>query len=280
MSGFSPAWLALREPADHRARDRGLLLALAEAFAGRDRITVVDLGCGTGSNLRACAEHLPRQQHWRLVDRDRALLAAAREELVAWSARSEAAGDALTLFRGDQTVTVSFVTADLAADFGEAFAPAPDLVTAAALFDLVSTAWMAQFAAAVAQAGATFYTTLTYNGREQWAPPHPADEAVAAAFHAHQRRDKGFGLSAGPDANEALGRAFTAVGYAVFTGESPWRLGATDKELIDELATGIAEAVRQTGAVDEAQIVSWLEARRRGSSSIVGHADLLALPSR
>ena len=37
--------------------------------------TVVDLGCGTGSNLRALAPPCPRRQSWRLVDRDPALLA-------------------------------------------------------------------------------------------------------------------------------------------------------------------------------------------------------------
>ena len=62
MSGFSPEWLALREPADTRARDPGLLGALAASLAGRDSVEVVDLGCGTGANIRAIAPELGATQ--------------------------------------------------------------------------------------------------------------------------------------------------------------------------------------------------------------------------
>lgn len=277
MSGFSADWLALREPADRRARNRELLLALAEAFADRDRVSVVDLGCGTGSNLRACAEHLPGRQHWRLVDRDPGLLAAAREQLLQWSDSGASHEGGLTLSRGDRTIAVTLVAADLSVDLERALAPSPDLVTAAALFDLVSEEWIARCAAAVAASGAAFYTALTYNGREEWAPPHPDDAAIAAAFHAHQRRDKGFGPASGPQATEVLERAFTARGYEVRTADSPWRLAHGEKPLIDELATGIAEAVRQTGQVEEASVASWLASRRKAATGVIGHTDLLAL---
>jgi len=81
LSGFDPGWLALREPADARARDRGLAARLAAAFAGRESIRVTDLGCGTGANLRATAPLLPPRQPWTPVDHDPALLAAPRAAL-------------------------------------------------------------------------------------------------------------------------------------------------------------------------------------------------------
>lgn len=73
VSGFDPTWLALREPADHRSRNQDVADALAARFALRDSVNVVDLGCGTGSNLRAMAELLPKNQSWTLVDHDPAL---------------------------------------------------------------------------------------------------------------------------------------------------------------------------------------------------------------
>src|SRR5690606_36909985 len=85
MSGFSPEWLALREPADMRARDPGLLAALAAHLAGRDAIEVVDLGCGAGSNIRTTAPALGPVQSWTLVDYDPVLLEAARAALMAWA---------------------------------------------------------------------------------------------------------------------------------------------------------------------------------------------------
>jgi SAM-dependent methyltransferase len=277
MSGFSADWLTLREPADHRARDRALLDALAGSFAGRDALRIVDLGCGTGSNLRATAPRLGLAQHWHLVDYDATLLAAARERLGAWADEAEAEGDDLRLSLGERRVRVSFHQADLAADPGAVLHHQPDLVTASALFDLVSVPWIERFAAAVAGQGAAFYTVLTYNGVEAWEPPHPTDAAVFRAFHAHQGGDKGFGPSAGPQATEALATAFRAQGYRVDLADSPWRLGPADRALVAELARGIAQAVRETGEVPEATIADWLQAREQAACT-VGHTDCLALP--
>ncbi|HEX2555184.1 MAG TPA: class I SAM-dependent methyltransferase [Microvirga sp.] len=275
MTGFSADWLALREPADHHARDPALVAALAGHLPGRT-VRVTDLGCGTGSNLRALAPHLGPAQHWHLVDHDPALLAAARARLSDWADAAAADGADLVLRAGDRTIRVSFGQADLARDPAAALGASPDLVTAAALFDLVSEAWIASFAAAVAERRALFYTALTYDGAERWEPPHPADAAMLAAFHAHQAGDKGFGPSAGPGATAALRAAFEARGYRVRTGDSPWRLG--DGSLLRELAKGAAAAVRETGQVPEAVIEDWLKARLAAAACTIGHTDLLALP--
>ncbi len=63
-----PDWLAVREPADHAARDAGLVAPLARALP--PHVRAVDLGCGTGSNLRALGPHLGPAQDWVLVDHD------------------------------------------------------------------------------------------------------------------------------------------------------------------------------------------------------------------
>ncbi|MFZ4711120.1 MAG: methyltransferase domain-containing protein, partial [Zwartia sp.] len=90
MTGFSAEWLALREPADHRARDQALQNTICEqleivAHAEQRAVRLIDLGCGSGSNLRALATRLPAQQHWTLVDYDPLLLAAARAALIGWA---------------------------------------------------------------------------------------------------------------------------------------------------------------------------------------------------
>jgi SAM-dependent methyltransferase len=278
MSGFSADWLALREDADRRARNPALLARLKALFEDRGEVEVVDLGCGTGSNLRALAPHLPARQAWTLVDHDPVLLAGARERLSAWADRATAEGERLRLANEGAEISVRFVEADLAAGAGALLARCPALVTAAALFDLVSPAWIEGFAQAAAKAGAVFYTALSYDGVESWTPPHPADDAMLAAFVAHQGRDKGFGPAAGPRATEHLARAFRAHGYAAATAESPWRLGPQDAALIRALAEGTAEAVRETGAVPEGTVRVWLDARLHAAACEVGHADLLAVP--
>ncbi|MFE1599585.1 methyltransferase domain-containing protein [Methylobacterium sp. ID0610] len=278
MTGFSAAWLALREPADHAARDPGLMAALGRALAERPGpLRVVDLGCGTGSNLRALAPHLPAEQHWCLVDHDPALLTAARAALADWADHAAGDGDDLVLRRDGRVLRVRCRVHDLAAGLPLDPAALPDLVTAAALFDLVSEDWIAAASRAVAAAGAAFYTALTYDGREAWTPPHPADAALQAAFLAHQARDKGFGPAAGPRATDILDRAFARSGYATTRAESPWRIVAGP--LLDALAEGKAAAVRATGLAPEGQVEAWRTARAApGCAAVIGHADLLALP--
>ncbi|ODN70984.1 hypothetical protein [Methylobrevis pamukkalensis] len=78
MTGFSPGWLDLREPADRAARDAELLDDAVAFAAAVDAPLLVDLGGGTGSTLRAMPG-LPETARWRIVDRDPALLAHARD---------------------------------------------------------------------------------------------------------------------------------------------------------------------------------------------------------
>lgn len=273
---FSAEWLALREPVDHRSRDQALAGLLAGRMQPRPEPQIVDLGCGTGSNLRATAPLLGPKQRWTLVDYDPLLLKAARDRLSAWADKAEAREDCLILRKSGRDISVRFRQADLVADLDGALGEAPMLVTASALFDLCSVAFIERFAAAVAARRAYFYTVLTYDGVQTWAPPHDADEAMRAAFIAHQKTDKGFGISAGPDAPQALKRAFEMHGYSVREADTPWRLEAADHSLIRDLADGFSNAVAETGKVAPSVLTSWRAVDRTGA--VVGHTDTLALP--
>ncbi len=267
MSGFSPDWLRLREPADHRARDRGLSGRLARYLAERAELNLVDLGCGTGSNLRALAPILPAKQSWRLVDYDPSLLDAARSEIEIWQ-RQAALPD----------LALSFEAADLRADLERLLTPDCDLVTAAALFDLVSPEWLERFVALLAARRRAFYTVLIYDGAMRWRPAHPLDEKIRAAFNDHQRWDKGFGASAGPDAASFLAGQLRAAHYEVAAAPSPWLLTRDDLALITATAQGIAQAARETGQVSDPEILDWLTSRQHIDACEIGHVDILALP--
>ena len=86
MSGFSAAWLALREPYDLAARNAKVLDAVAAHVIEQPSIGVVDLACGTGATLRAIGPHLPPQQSWRLVDNDLGLALQGPLDLITASA--------------------------------------------------------------------------------------------------------------------------------------------------------------------------------------------------
>jgi len=270
---FSDAWLTLREPADHRAIDADIFSAL-DAWA-RDRVAelgrplrVLDLGCGTGSNLRATAPRLNVAQHWTLTDHDPALLEAARQRIGDWTAA------------GNASPEIEYRQAELAnADPTKLVANA-DLVTAAALFDLCSADWTVGLRDAVTGKGGTaLFARLSYDGREEWAPPHEADADVLTGFLADQRTDKGFGRAAGPDAWEVIADTSTIVDPVFVTvADTPWQLTAPDDaELIAALADGVADAAARQG-VEAGRVTAWRDARRTASRVAIGHRDVLVLP--
>ena len=278
MSGFSPEWLALREAADHAARNPQVLAAVGAHFAARPVLSVLDLGCGTGSNLRGSYAALPPRQNWTLVDHDPVLLATAREQLRDWADEARELGEELVLTKGDRTITVDMRQADLTADLEWVLGWQPDLVTAAALFDLTSRRWIERFVAALASQNLPLYTVLTYDGRESWSPPHPVDARILSAFKHHQGTDKGFGPAAGPEAPDALAEAFRKSGFAISTGDSSWRLAGAGHPLTAALAKGVAGAARETGQLDASAVEEWLEARRAATDVAIGHQDIWARP--
>lgn len=262
MKGFSADWLALREPADHAARNAAMSAAMVDFLASHDALAIIDLGCGTGSNLRALAPRLPQRQHWLCVDHDQALLDEAARLL-----------KAAPLAR----CTVDYLRADLTRDLPAVLDRGADLVTAAAFFDLWSQEAICAFCEELARRRLPLYTVLTYNGVEHWEPPHEADAAIQSAFIAHQHTDKGFGPAAGPHASLALITALQHHGYQVSGGESPWVLEEDQRPLIRALADGIAAAAAETGMVEAGVIEDWRMARRQ-STGRIGHMDLFAVP--
>jgi SAM-dependent methyltransferase len=213
MNTFSADWLSLRESIDHRSRNSLLqekvidyLHQIADSKDGV--IQILDLGSGTGSNLRALAPLILRNQQWTLIDYDPLLLNSARQKLCAWAdstipdVKENDADDfttvkPLTLIKNQHQITVHFLENDLAKNLPAILSQPADLITAAAFFDLVAFDWLDQFCKLLQS---PLYTVLTYNGEERWLPVDSSDSEILKAFHAHQSRDKGFGPAAGPQA--------------------------------------------------------------------------------
>jgi SAM-dependent methyltransferase len=280
MTGFSAQWLALREPADHRARDASLrdqvvhdLIHLARVRPGP--IKVVDVGCGSGSNLRALAPHMPATQHWTLVDYDPALLSAAKVTLMQWADQTVSDQDLLVLLKNGKHISIKFLCEDLSSHLDTVLSLPMDLLTAAAFFDLVAESWLERFCGLLRS---PLYTVLTYNGKEIWHPPEPMDAAMLKAFHAHQQTDKGFGVAAGPNAANVMETLLKARGFAVSTAQSPWKLAAADRNLIEQLAIGSAGAVLETKQVSVEEVSAWKRSRSVAQTCEIGHTDLYARP--
>ena len=272
---FSAAWLQQREPFDTAARDEAAkrlrLAARLHAIAppAGTPWRVIDMGCGTGANLRWLAPRLGGAQEWLVVDHDAALL---RE----WPSTMSGPGFAADIVRQQ---------ANLALDLDSLPWHAAHLVTASALLDLVSASWLQRMVQLAVEARAVLLFTLSVDGRHEWTPPDPMDATVARLFAEHQRRDKGFGPALGARAVTALQRALQHTGYRVFSATSDWWIdgqqGSPATPLQRALVDGIATAACEQGPTSLTMVEAWRQ-RRHGLAATgqlrVGHLDLLALP--
>jgi hypothetical protein len=268
MGEFTADWLALREPADARARSATLTALIAERLRHDAPLRVLDLAAGTGANARYLAVALSAGQHgqrWLLVDNDRTLLAIAALKM-----------------QGRHAVEIREL------DLVTAFEPAAlnicagrDLVTASALLDLVSGPWLHLLAAKCREAGAAVLLALTYNGDIRCSPDEPEDDEVRELVNRHQRRDKGFGPALGPDACEEAAQSFAARGYQVRRERSDWALEPDAHDLQAQLIEGWASAAADMAPDRSGSLQDWkarrLEHVAAGRSRlVVGHEDLAA----
>ena len=272
-TGFSADWLLLREPEDARVRSAALVSMLVEHLADAEPLRVLDLGAGTGANARYLDQRLPAGAQWLLVDNDRQLLTRA--------ATAIQPADRLAIRVADLATALDPSAGDLDVDF-DIFS-GRNLVTASALLDLVSEAWLLLLAGRCRDAEAAVLLALTYNGAMECTPLESEDELVRDLVNVHQRTDKGFGPALGPDAAETAARAFDEVGYEVWREASDWELGPDSAQLQTQLIEGWAEAAEAVSPERAGLFRDW-KARRLAhvaagrSRVVVGHEDLAAWP--
>ncbi|NDY95613.1 class I SAM-dependent methyltransferase [Wenzhouxiangella limi] len=275
---FAADWLSLREPADHAARSAALAEKLEHALSDRPTLRIVDLGCGHGNNLRWLAPRLSGRQRWLMVDRDPALLDWLQDRS---AARPPAPG-----------LDIETRHTDLA-DSDLAFLAEHDLVTASALFDLVSEDWLTRLAQACRKHRCGALLALSVTGDwcfldiRQRSISDPDDRFVRQQFNRHQCSDKGLGAALGPAAARVLPRVFADHRFDVDTRPSDWLLAAGDAltlRLGPPLLQGWRDAAVEQAAQEAKRIEQWHE-RRSGALVAgelglrVGHVDLLALPT-
>lgn len=283
---FEPEWLRLREPLDEAARAVGLAWAFGRVLPQHPMI--IDLGAGTGSNVRQLAMKLGRgEQDWTLIEKDRKLLAKAPGEIGRWADRNgwehTEQRRAYMITCDDMAVRVEMRSFDLAQDPAELGLNQYDGITAKALFDLVSQPWLDRFVKELAGCGfPPLLGTLTVDGRVEFSITDADDGFVIGLFHTHMGRTKGLGGAAlGPAAPKALVTALTDAGYKVETAQADWKIGP--KQIAAHLAmiAGYEKAAAEQDPGNTPRIRAWAERRRalaseQGARLVVGHLDVLA----
>lgn len=263
-------WLKLREDADAEARSVELAAMLGTQMRP-GRVTLRDLGCGSGAMARWLAPRLPGPQHWTLHDRDLHLLAHAMSNL--------------PLMAGDGTPVAARATVDDITTLVTTDLIGTRCVTASAVLDLLTWEEVSRLAATCSEAGCTALFSLSVDGRVRLDPAESLDAEFVVAFNAHQRRTVGGRRLLGPDAGPAMAEAFAELNSAVTVRSSTWYLGPGREALLEEWLRGWISAACEQRPVLARHARGYLERRLAAAaagtlSGEVGHLDILAVPAR
>jgi hypothetical protein len=285
MTNTLAEWLSLREPADWTARAEALVHRVRTSLSDDGVLRGLDLCTGTGSNLRYLLDRLPARQEWLAIDRDPVLLNELSQRVRQWAA---ARGHTIEVNACALRVRGEGLRCDIALRQMDLGTLAPELfdrrhlVTASALLDLVSDAWLRVLAQRCRSADAAALFAITYNGRSSCDPLDADDALVLTLFNRHQRTDKGLGgPAAGPDAARLAEHAFADAGYSVERCPSDWIVEPHEHAFQRQLIDGWAHAAREIAPALVTRIDGWHHRRLRHihanrSRVVVNHDDLAA----
>ncbi|MDC0434401.1 class I SAM-dependent methyltransferase [bacterium] len=285
--GFSESWLELREPADHAARSTAVLDKLVHWRKSHDTLRVMELGAGTGSNLRYLMPALGHDQHWLLMDNDAALLEHLPKLMQQFTdthhAQLTGNSDCLFVEHANFSARITTRVIDLASQLDQLMQQETHLLTASALLDLTSAAWLDQLASIVHQHQCACLFALNYNGTIDWQPVSESDAAVSNLLNRHQLGEKGFGAALGPAAGSYFADQLQHSNNKVVVESSDWQIDESMAALQLAIIEGWAPAAIEQDSGAAGQIDTWFEQRKawitEGVSRLsVGHNDVLALP--
>jgi SAM-dependent methyltransferase len=263
----------MREPIDAAARQVTLTKRLSDLLLERGACRCFDLGSGTGANLRYLAPLIPVPQEWVLLDSDERHLEQARA-LAASTCSSPRA------IRPVETRNV-----DLARDLDGLSLEKVTVVTASALLDLVSSAWLTRLLRRCCAYNVIVLFVLSYDGRIDLTPREPEDAVIRDLVNRHQRTDKGFGPALGPGAASFARTCLEQCPYQVEWAPSDWVLDPSQASIQEYLLRGWAQAATAVAPLQRSRCERWLRRRlaylEQGLSFMrIGHQDLIGWPRR
>jgi SAM-dependent methyltransferase len=282
----------------HRLRDH---LPPATPAAPRQ---VLEVGGGIGTMLqRLVGRRLLGPAHYRLLDADPAVIAAAAERLAAWAAaqgyaadptsRPTADGHRLTLRVAGAPLVVDLAALDLHDELAARDdAPAWDLLIAHAVLDLLDVPTVLPRLARSVRPGGLLYLTINFDGATLFEPAidPPLDALIERLYHQTMDQRVTAGRPSGDSRTgrhlfghlRAAGLAILAAGgsdWVVFAG--PGGYPADEAFFLRFIVETVRGALAGAPGLDQARFAAWIAERQaqidRGDLVYIAHQlDFLA----
>jgi protein-L-isoaspartate O-methyltransferase len=264
-------YLAAKTTVDDRALNQQVLAELRRLMpAGPPRI--LEIGAGLGTMVARLTDWAALAGgEYVLLDADRQLLDSSRRWLSGWAAERGLRCDPLPdgLLVGD--LRVSLVHAELGSYLEAPSAERFDVLIANAVLDLVDVPAVLPGLLRLLVPGGAYWFTINYDGDSIFAPGHPHDDQVMAAYHRDMDERVRYGRNAGESrTGRHLFHHLRAAGApALAAGSSDWVVHAgqdgtypgEEAYFLGSILDTIGSALRDR--VNPPDLDDWLTARRK-----------------
>ena len=251
-NSFETNWLDKRYHYDNTARDKKVEDACLSYLENKPAVTILDIGSGTGSNCLYFLEKMPAVQNWIFVERDEYLskyaLERIKKEVTELGYAVEEHAQKLILQKenrqiGITYITDSFIDLDKKVDLSKI-----DLVTAGAVFDLLSFKQFVNVASVILENEIALLATMNY-AEMNFFPEEASDVLFIEKYEKHMSRPQEFGKAMGKDCSRSMVKFFRKHQREIVYGASVWNLNGKEEEthrcLFQFMKSAITEMIEE-----------------------------------
>jgi len=232
-NSFETNWLDRRYHYDNAARDKKVEKACLKYLQNKSSVTILDIGSGTGSNCLYFLEKMPAIQNWIFVEHDERLSKYALDRIkkqvtkTGYSIKEES--QKLTLQKENRQIEISYITDSFLDLDKKVDLSTVDLVTAGAVFDLLSFKQFVDIASIILENEIALLATMNY-AEMNFSPVEASDVLFIEKYEKHMSRPQEFGKAMGKDCSRSLVKFFRKHQKDIVYGASVWRLNGEEEE--------------------------------------------------
>lgn len=281
-------WLAYRYACDVQARNPEIEHKFLEFFDHMHHLHITDVGAGTGANFRYYFNKIKQDQDWTFIEKDPHLIHGCHVCLEKFAHNHQyhlqQEGEMFLIRNEEKKARIRIIQGSLdnieqLTDLEKA-----DVVTANAVFDLVSFDQFDHLAGKLTRYEVCLLATLNYY-ETSFLPFSENDSRFMRLYHMHMKRPQSFGIAMGRDSSEEMLDLLAQHHMRIEQEGSQWHITRSNTTMQRFLLHFIDNAIRELSLADcERQAyLEWIKERKaqcheRALEIYVDHSDIFAYP--
>ena len=232
-NSFETNWLDRRSHYDNAARDKNVEIACLNYLKNKSSVSILDIGSGTGSNCLYFLERMPAVQNWIFVEHDEHLSKYALERIKKHAVDAaysiEVAPQKIFLQKDNRKISIEYITDSFLNLEKKVDLSKIDLVTAGAVFDLLSFKQFVDIASVILENEIALLATMNY-AEMNFSPSEASDVLFIEKYEKHMSRKQEFGKAMGKDCSRSMVKFFRKHQKEIVYGASIWNLVGDEEE--------------------------------------------------